>query len=550
MCSPVSCLKRPFTLVVFAVGTVSLSTSADDSKLSDEFPRRALFIQVNHYLYLNPLTTSLPQKNREAIDRFAAALHVPNWRTNNQLFILSDNILPPADRLPTKATIVAGIRQFCETSRAQDRILVYFRGHAFEKNEKAFFAPIEGDVADLNTMIPVADIYDTLKACRATQKIVVWDVCPRNPERTPIRPASGPMKLELFLALLNPPTGVQAIVPCIPAEYSYEYSTPKGEAGNIPGSVLFDALRKALEDTPATKKAGPSDSFPIVEAFPLVEKFVESAASTLGTKQTVKLVGNAPPTLALVDPKEPLPAAVSFPVSGSSMEVKAILHELVLPPLFADDGADPLPPLSFDAKILKPYLPDASIDEIFRDGEKYPQRLAVLKALQVINNIARPGGPKDAKRIVAVKSPVSEALKKTVLDAQAPLAVAIAKLEDELAALEAAGKLLPKETKRWQAHYDYTLGQVRLRLALLNEYNLILGHVRTESLPELPSGSTGWRLTHTDKMSSKKNIQELADAAQATFAAVVAANKGTPWEVLAKRTMLTPPGLRWEPVVK
>jgi hypothetical protein len=141
-------------------------------------------------------------------------------------------------------------------------------------------------------------------------------------------------------------------------------------------------------------------------------------------------------------------------------------------------------------------------------------------------------------------------LKKNVLDAQAPLAVAIAKLEDELAALEASGKMKDKETKRWQAHYDYTLGQVRLRLALLNEYNLILGHLRTGNLPELPSGSTGWRLTHTDKMSSKKEAQELADAAKAAFEKVVAANQGTPWEVLAKRAMLTPPGLRWEPVVK
>jgi hypothetical protein len=141
-------------------------------------------------------------------------------------------------------------------------------------------------------------------------------------------------------------------------------------------------------------------------------------------------------------------------------------------------------------------------------------------------------------------------MKKNVLNAQTPLAVATAKLEDELASLEAIGKMKDKETKRWQAHYDYTVGQVRLRLALMNEYNLILGHVRTESLPELPAGSTGWRLTHTDKMSSKKDVQELADGAKTAFEAVAAANKGTPWEVLAKRAMLTPPGLRWEPVVK
>jgi hypothetical protein len=149
-----------------------------------------------------------------------------------------------------------------------------------------------------------------------------------------------------------------------------------------------------------------------------------------------------------------------------------------------------------------------------------------------------------------MNSPITDAVKKTVLDAQAPLAVAIAKLEDELAALEAFEKMKDKEPKRWQANYDYTLGQIRLRLAFLNEYNLVLGHVRTETLPELPPRSTGWKLTHTDKMSSKKNVQELADAARATFVTVAAAHKGTPWEVLAKRAMLTPPGLRWEPAGK
>jgi hypothetical protein len=89
-----------------------------------------------------------------------------------------------------------------------------------------------------------------------------------------------------------------------------------------------------------------------------------------------------------------------------------------------------------------------------------------------------------------------------------------------------------------------------MRLALLNEYNLVLGHVRTESLPELPAGSSSWRLTHIEKMSSKKDIQELAESARAAFKDVAALNPGTPWEVLAKRTMLALPGLRWEPAVK
>jgi hypothetical protein len=544
---------RPIALMCLVAALAALLPTADEPTPSDEFPRRTLFIQVNRYLYLNPLATAAPARNREAIDHLAASLHVPTWRTNNQLFILSDSIPPPQERAPTKAAILAGVRTFCETSRAQDRIFIYFRGHAFEKNEKAYFAPVEGEAADIDTMVPVADIYVSLKACKATQKIVVWDVCPRgNLDRAAIRPSSGAMTVELFFALSATPPGVQIVLPCIPGEYSLETSTPKGEARSLPGSLLFDALQKGFENAPSAKKGRQTDLLPLVEVFPSVEKQVESAAKALGTKQSVKLMGNPPATLTAIDPREPLPSAATFPTykSAGAAVVKAILEEVAIPPFVTSQGDDPLPSYPIDAATIKPYLPDASLDDILRDGEKYPVRVAVIRTLHVLRESVRPAGPKDPKPVFVVNSPVSDAVKRNVLDAQAPLAVAIVKLEDELAALEAVGKMKDKETKRWQANYDYTLGQLRLRLALLNEYNLVMGHVRTETLPELPAGSTSWKLTHSDKMSSKKDMQDLAKAGLATLSGVAATHKGTPWEVLAKRAMLTQPGLRWEPVVK
>jgi hypothetical protein len=542
---------RSIALAIVIV-IAALVPAADDPKPSDDFPRRALFIQVNHCLYLNPLTCGTPLRNREAIDRFATSLRVPASKTNNQLFILSDNLPPPEDRVPTKAAILAAIRGFCETSRAQDRILLYFHGHAFEKGDKAYFAPVEGEAADLKTLIPVADIYDLLKGCKAAQKLVVWDVCPRNPEHAAIREGSGPLTLELLLALAIAPGGIQAVIPCLPSEYSLEYTTPKGDAGSIAGSALFDALRKGFEDNAVAKKPEPADALPIVDVFPSIEKHLDSAAKALAAKQTPKLVGRPHAMLASIDPTEALPAAVLFPAVKSSAvaEVKAILHELALPPLVMGESLDPLPLLPFNPLTLKPYLPDATIDDIFRDAERYVLRVVVLRALQAIRDTSRLSGPKDSKVIVLVRSPITDQMKRTVLDAQTPMALAIAKLEGELAALEAVEKFRAKEPKRWQAHFDYTLSHVRLRLAILNEYNLALGHVRTESLPELPNGYTAWRLTHTNKMLSKKDVKDLAEAAKSGFEAAVAAHKGTPWEVLAKRALLTPPGLRWEPAAR
>lgn len=529
-------------------GVVVLAVSAAYAEPPpSDLPRRMLIVQVHHYLYLDPLAAAPSAKNQAAIDGLAATLHVPTWKTNNQLFILSDSIPLPSLRTPTKAAIAAGVRQFCDTCRVQDRVMLYFHGHAFERDGKAYFAPIDGEPGDTATLVPVADIYDWLKACRATQKLVVWDVCPRNPDRDPIRPRSGPLTLELFLAFMKVPAGsdIQAVISCVPNEFSLESASPKGDGG----SILFEAMRKAFEDVPEARRSDAAAAIPIVEAFPALEKQVEAAAAALGAKQSPKLFGNLPPALTAVKPGEPLASGVHF--SGqrleSAAEVKAILDELKLPPLVP--GTDPLPMLSFDSSALKAYLPDAPIEDIFRESDKYPLRVAVLRALQTIRDTTAMMGARDARPIAAITAPITDDFKKKVLDVQAPMAVSIAKLEGEIMALEGVEKFREKENKRWQANYQYATGQLRLRLALLNEYNLALGNIRTETLPELPASATGWRLRPFDKMSSRKEIQELADSAHIAFEANIKVDKGTPWEVLSKRAAATLCGLRWEPVM-
>lgn len=531
--------------IVLGVLALAASAPAADADL----PRRMLVVQVHHYLYLSPLTTPPAANNREAIDRLAASLHVPTWLTNNQLFVLSEDVLAPENRLPTRGAIAAGLRGFCDTSRPQDRILIYFRGHAIEKGGKAYFAPVEAEPDDVATLIPVADVYEMLKACKATQKVVVWDVCPRNPNLWSLRPGMPAMSPELFVALLSVPTGsgVQAVTPCLPGEFSLEYLTPRGEAGSLPGSVLFDALRKAIDGVDGDKRADPAYPIPIIDAFPALEKYVASAATALNARQTPKLHGNLSPALAPVSPNESFPGGVHFPIPRytAANDARAILQELKLPPIFVGEAVDPLPLLPYDSALLKPYLPDVPLEDIPKDADKYPLRLAVLHALQTLRDAAE---PLIGKAITTVKSPVNDAYKNTIKTAQDPLAVATSNLELELKALEEARKYRDKETRRWQAHYDYVLGQVQLRLAAMNEYNMALGNIRTEQLPELPEGATGWRLRASDSMLNRKDVQELAEAARKTLREAAAANKGTPWEVLAKKALSTPTGLKWEPM--
>jgi hypothetical protein len=144
---------------------------------------------------------------------------------------------------------------------------------------------------------------------------------------------------------------------------------------------------------------------------------------------------------------------------------------------------------------------------------------------------------------------VNDATKTRVRDYQVLPAVGIVKLEEALRELEAVAGLRASEPRRWQAHYDYAVAEVTARLAFLHEYNLSLGQVLTESLPDLDKakGHDGWQLVPAAKMHSKKDVQKLAEQSRELFGKVAADHKDTPWAALAKRALDRPLGLKWEP---
>ncbi len=531
-----------FALSIAASLALASLLSAQDPKAPA--PRRALFVHVGGYLYMNPLTSTSPtgaDRVRGAADRFATGFRIPTAKDNDQLFILADT-LPTDSRLPTKDTLAKAIDGFCTTTREQDRVVLYFGMHAVEKDGKAYLVPIDGDPDAPDTLFPLADVYAKLKDLKAAQKIVIWDVCRHNPERIRTRRDAGPMSEALFKALTNPPEGVEVIVTCSPGERALEYSMPRGPTGMFAGSAYLDALRHATADLPA--KVAPGDPIVIAELHKTAAKSVAALS-----KQTPALAGTAPKQPAAYDAKTTPAKRFEWAVLPKDADVKSILDELTLPPLL-DDDTGPVARLPFLEDALKNYASDVSPDEILKNMEKYPLRVATLRAIQTVRDVWPLGAkePKEAKGLPVLLAPVTERAKKGYSDAQQPLALALVKLELELETLESAAPHRAKETKRWQAHYDYTVSEMRLRLVVLNEYNLLLARVRTETLPELPADSPGWRLAPTENLMSRRDVKEQLASAQEGFAKVAADYKGTPWEVLAKRERALVPGLRWEPI--
>ena len=61
-----------------------------------------------------------------------------------QVYVLSDSDILQAATPPHKGVVEAAIKDFCESSRAQDRIVLFWSGHTAEIEGKTYLIPIEG----------------------------------------------------------------------------------------------------------------------------------------------------------------------------------------------------------------------------------------------------------------------------------------------------------------------------------------------------------------------------------------------------------------------
>jgi hypothetical protein len=541
-------------------------------------PRRMLFIHISRYMYLNPLTYAQVSSGGTGQDRSkSAAMRLAyDWRIPsdpkankfNQLFVLSDTARPDDAKGPPplcmKNVVVGAYEQFFETSRAQDRIVVYFGGHVLEKDGKAYIAPIEGDPAEIEaTMIPLSDFYDKLKACKATQKVVIWDVCRYNPERGRVRPGSEPMTPQLHQALVAAPDGVEVVVTCSPGENALEFSNLQVEQArsvpNYSGSSFLESMRVAIAKDIKRKgepmAARPEDPLPIGELVAGVARITNDVATlpAVDLKQTVTLQGKMKQLQTPPDPDESAAKRFDFqapPRGVPASEIASIVIEFAVPPIQPDLTDTGLTDIAFREEVMKDYKADVSVEEILKNKEKYKFRAATLSAFERLRGVWMSvsrvsGGPHASDGFAA---PVNEALKRAITREEEPWLMGIAELELVNIDLDKLEPLRAGEPKRWQAHYDYARAVVKARLAHMQEFDRAVDCVLRETLPRLDMklGQDGYRLVSSNKIGSK-DAEKLANEARTIYGKIIANHKGTPWAIQAKRDQSVALGLMWQP---
>ncbi len=560
---------------------ISLKTSAapgkDHAKLGGAFPRRLLFIHISKYMFLNPLTAG--QAGGEDRTKGAAIRMANEWNVpfdpkdpdRNQLYFMSDTARPDNPKsndvqTPMRNVVMGAYEQFFNTSRGQDRIVVYFGGHALEVDGKTYLAPIEGDLDDAEpTLIPLSDFYDKMKVCKATQRVVIWDVCRYNPQRGRQRPGSEPMTESLYKSLAAAPPGVEVVITCQPGENALEFFNVQIESGatanaaKYAGSAFLESMKyvAAKSGRTATKQPTQSDPIPTVDWAKAVGDRVTVMATSpvVNLKQGLKLEGKGPANWVAFDAEAPMPKRFDFPLppkGTNPAEVAAIVNEFNVPSIKLDLIDAGLGALPFRDEVMKDYKSDITIDMVMKDKDTYKFQAKTFEAYDKIRRMwtvtsGASGGPQMRDDF---KAPVNDALKTEIKKEQDFWAIGVAELELINAELDSLAAGRDSQQKRWQAHYDYARATIKARLAFMNEYNKLMGNVLTETLPALDPklGQDTYKLTSLDKMKSGKDVIAIANEAKELYNKLITEHKGTPWAIQAKRDKAFSLGLAWQPL--
>ncbi len=186
------------------------------------FPRRLLAIFPSEYLYANRVSPGVFDRSfASVVEHLVRGLHIDP----GQVFVVSDESAdgisarkreknkkgPPATPLsfqrsmPTRPMIEKACTEFLAASRPQDHVAILFIGHIAAIDDKGYLAPLEGDLGNKETLIPLSWLYEKLGQCKARQKVLILDTCRLDPGRGTDRPASGPMSAAFAKALEQPP---------------------------------------------------------------------------------------------------------------------------------------------------------------------------------------------------------------------------------------------------------------------------------------------------------------------------------------------------------
>lgn len=528
------------------------------------FPRRALLISVHNYLFANPVGAGMPMQGSRNVaglpDKLCNGLRIPH----NQIAHLSDAAPRGQARPPLRKVIEKTLTDFLTSSRPQDRVMVFFIGHAAEAGDEAFLVPMEGELDRPETLIPLKWVYGELAKCPARQKVLVLDVCRFNPVQGVERPGGEPMGPKLAKAIQAPPAGVQVWSACGESQQSYE--TDQDAMG-----VFLDEFQATLELVSEGRLKlqdriqSPRDALPVEKLKQEVDTRVTKELKPLKLTQTTHLSGTPGEGGADFDPAVPPPPAPTLADAPPPLPQKMLVE---LRKLFADAVTPPIKPSTHETGInfsLLPHFDEKKIESYLTEsGKETDLQKTVRKTQALLFAVSGYTPPDHLTKLVreeqktlranltilrdGYRAPGNEnAFKNQIRNDEQEVARIMRRLEMAREDMQNVADQREAEPKRWQASYDFMLARLEAEIAYLYEYQSMLGQMRKELPPRDRELYGGWKLAATTSLSGDSAGKKLAAASRKALEKLAKEHAGTPWEVLAKRAKLTALGLEWKP---
>lgn len=520
-------------------------------RIPQPFAGRALLVGVKNYLFLNPLNPGYSEggRNRDllGLGTLARLLVEEHGFAYDQVAELSDVASSNNPFPPTKSVLEANLDAFLAGARPHDHVVLVFVGYATAKEDQAFLVPLDGDPSRPETLLPVKGILEKLGRCPGHSKLFILESSPIDPDQPEVRPAPPPLTEKAAAVFRNPPKGVQVWLSHSPGQASRQITS-----GGYVGSVFLHHLVKRADlkqnENWQLIKDKPGVAEGTVLALPLLAPVV--AAATGKSVQDQRKENQQPVLFGVPGARpegaaaKPSPVLLKAPSGADAQMVADILREL---PLSANDPARELRPQwlpPFDAKRLERYRPDyrtdfKSISDLKSRFQDKPLRLLTVDAALQLDQ-------RDFKlRMKYRHNPNDQQFKRQLESEQmkpASLAADLTDLHEQMKAMEE--QRAAEKSPRWQAHFDYVQARVLAKLIWVSEYNFCLGNNLRKDSPTLkePSRNNGWALVPQEKL-QQAETRALEKERKRLLDRLIAEHAGTPWELLARRELVTPLGL-------
>ncbi len=240
-------------LFKFKISIVTIALCVFSVPASVEATSWAILIGVDDYFQAQDLKYCGADQNALAVRLKQSGF------PEKQVFLLHDKATDGRYR-PTKRNIEKQLQLVLGLVERGDVVLLSFSGHGLHFGGKSYLCPNDAELDDPNTLINTEAVYDLLKRCPASLKVLLVDACRNDPRPGGQRSLTATNESTALARSFQEatPEGIVLLNSCAPGEISWEEEEfghgvfmnfvlggLKGEAdGNSDGAVSLAELAR------------------------------------------------------------------------------------------------------------------------------------------------------------------------------------------------------------------------------------------------------------------------------------------------------------------